>query len=126
MLIEEALYSHLSGYAGLVTMLADRVYPLKMPEGCALPAVVYQTISVQRIINTDMVAARLQLSSWGWTVIESKQVAVQVRAAMKLFKGLIGGTGGVNVEISYFDNESDDESGGAYRTLTDFIVWYHE
>ena len=73
--------------------------------------------------------ARIQIDSWGETYASAKNVAAQVRDALKRYSD-----SGSNPELldSFLDNELDDfdpdlKSGeGVYRVIQDYIVHYRE
>ena len=46
--LEEALYTYLSTYAGLIALTSTRIYPEEKPQNCIMPAVVYSRISTPR------------------------------------------------------------------------------
>jgi hypothetical protein len=48
-MIDDAMYSYLSTYAGLVALVSKRIYPIVMPLNVTLPAVSYQRISTERV-----------------------------------------------------------------------------
>ena len=51
--IEEALYSKLTGDAGVAALVSTRIYPNVVPQDIALPAVAYQRISTVRDMAHD-------------------------------------------------------------------------
>lgn len=90
-MIEQALYTRLSGFAGLITVL---IYPDILPQNAVLPAVTFQKITTERVSamgsDTGIARARFQMDSWGRDYAGVKAVAAQVRAALQRFRGTIG------------------------------------
>ena len=133
MTIEEALYTHLSGNAGLSALVSNRIYPMIMPQDVALPAVTYQKISGERMhtLQTDpgVASPRFQFNCWGSSYSSAKAVAVKVKDALKDFTGTLGGAGGVTVlrvvgpedELDDYDAETE-----TFRTILDFFIWHQE
>jgi len=127
--IEDALYSRLSGFAGLTALVGTRIYPLKLEPGAALPAVSFQLIDAERdrLSGQDGVdhAARFQLDSWADTYESAKAVAAQVVAALDRWSGTVAG---VVVNTSFIDSERDtfeeQVADGVPRVLTEATVWH--
>ena len=88
MSIESALFTALTTYAGLSTLIAARLYPDAMPQGATLPCIVYQRVSTPRtqvLGSTQAVAVsrpRFQFSCWALTASGALAVADQLRAAL--------------------------------------------
>lgn len=89
-MIETTLFTRLSTFAGLMALIATRIYPIIMPQGVTYPAVTYQRISTQpREIamgeDPGIARARIQITSWGETFVSARTVADQVRLAMERY-----------------------------------------
>ena len=88
MSIESTLFTALTTYAGLSTLIAARLYPDSMPQGAVLPCIVYQRISTPRVQvlgSTQAVAVsrpRFQFSCWALTASGALAVADKLRAAL--------------------------------------------
>jgi len=88
MSIEATLFTALTTYAGLSTLIAARLYPDAVPQGATLPCIVYQRISTPRtqvLGSTQAVAVsrpRFQFSCWALTASGALAVADQLRAAL--------------------------------------------
>ncbi len=132
MFIEEALYSYLSGHAGLTNLVGTRIYPLVMPQNISLPAATFSKVSGPRVHamqkDAGMAYPRFQVSCWGITYKSTKEVAAQVRAALQDFKGTMGGAGGVVVGGVFIQDENDLYEPGThvYHVALDFIIWHDE
>lgn len=132
MFIEEAIYSYLSGHAGLTALVSNRIYPLVMPQNTILPAVTFSKVSGPRVHamqkDTGMAYPRFQVSCWGSTYKQAKEVAAQVRAALQDYKGTMGGAGGVVVGGVFIQDENDLYEPGTqvYHVALDFIIWHDE
>lgn len=131
MTMEEALYSYLSGYAGLTALVGTRIYPEMLPDSPTYPAVSYSRVSTRRertltIPSVAAVEARFQCSCWGERYADAKAVAVQIKAALQDFQGVMGGTGGVTVLEASTVNELDqhDARVRVYHVPVDVTILY--
>lgn len=84
---ESALYSILSGHAGLTALVSTRIYPDAIPEDKPLPAVVYSTeSSVPEVCLNNSVAAeqsRFRIVGWGTTRTSAAAVGDQIITALR-------------------------------------------
>lgn len=91
--VTEALYSKLSGTAGLTALVSTRIYPDLMPQTPTMPAVVYQMISNHREERhrgqTGDARPRFQITCWAATPLAAAAVAEQVRLAVMAMSGTI-------------------------------------
>lgn len=103
MSVEAALYTVLSGDATLVALVggsaSPRIYPLGIPAGKSVPAVVYQQISGQRPTSCDgtvgICAALFQITCWaeGPSILPARALADAVRNALDDYSGTPSGSG---------------------------------
>jgi len=126
--IEEALYSKLVSDAGVST----RIYPNVVPQDIALPAVAYQRISTVRDMAHDgplgIAHVRFQLTISAASYTSARAVANAIRTALDGFSGLMGGVGGVTVEASFVENDSDgyNQAGGEQVVRLDVLIIHQE
>lgn len=94
-LIEQALYSYLSNYAGLTALVSTRIYPDVCPQEPTLPYVVFQKIHDQPGYvmggETGISDAVFQFDAVSTSSLEAKNVAEQLRQALSGFSGVMGG-----------------------------------
>lgn len=128
-MIEEALFSRLSGFAGLSSLVGDRIYPLKLPQKPTLPAVVYQRISGARVRSllgsSGLASPRFQFDSYAAGAKTSREVSEQIRLALQGFSGTVAG---VRITGITFEGDRDfyyDDT-GLYRRLADYFIWHNE
>jgi hypothetical protein len=114
MFLEEAVRTHLAADATLAAQIASRIYPVTMPQGAALPALIYSKISSVPEYTHDGssggVESRLQISCLGTTYAQVKQLSVNVKKAMRPLEqtpAVVGGAGGLFVAGAFLENEID-------------------
>ena len=95
--LDESLYSYLANYAGLVSLISNRVYAFQMPQGVTLPCVTFQRISTPRDLTHDssgigneLAHPRFQFDAWAETYSSAKAITEQIRAALNGKTGKIG------------------------------------
>lgn len=128
-MLEEGLYTRLSGVAGLTALVSTRIFPQVMPEGTALPALVYARVSgvrVQNLANSSGVAhPRMQIDVIASSYSSAKAVAEQVRLALQDNSGTWGSTV-VQHAIFLGDTDFFDDADGVHRVSLDFEIWHDE
>lgn len=128
--MEAVLYSYLSNYGGLTSLVGIRIYPVFAPKGVAFPYVVFFKVSNVRTLTHDGVVnfqkARMQISCYSedyYTIgalIGVKQIAEQVIAAMEAWSGA------TSIPSSQHEGEQDliDPGTKLYHVPLDFFVIY--
>ncbi len=134
--LEEGLYSYLSGYAGLTALIGTRIYPVRLPQGALLPCLTYQRMTTPRIMTHDtsgmsgtLAEPRLQFDAWAETYKECKDITDQVRAALNGKTGSIGTSpNAVTIRAALVDNELSEYYADVelYRIMSDYIIWQEE
>ncbi|HNT63663.1 MAG TPA: DUF3168 domain-containing protein [Candidatus Desulfobacillus denitrificans] len=86
MAAEDALYTLLSGAAGVTALVAARIYPDVLPEECAYPAIVFARQSTEpylgignQVFGADVAVA---IDCWAKTRTSADAVAAAVEAAL--------------------------------------------
>lgn len=77
MSVASDLVEHLRNHPGLSALVADRIYPRRMPDDATLPCLVYNRISTVPDIglaSVDLSPARFQFDAWS----DRSQVATDV------------------------------------------------
>lgn len=112
---EGALYSILTGDAGVAALVGARVYPATAPATASLPLCVYHTISRLAVRSVGSAVTvwqtRIQVTCYGSSYAQSKAVADAVRDALDLTTGTWDGTrilgARVDLEVDLYDPEID-------------------
>ena len=134
MLLEfrEALYSYLSTYAGLVSLISTKIYPLTIPQTTSPPAIAYERIYSERhhCMQADSTLTRhtIQFTIVSTTLASCESISEQLRTALQNYKGTMGGTGGVVVRAVLIGNEHDfyDEESDLYNKYVEYEFMYEE
>ncbi len=83
---EAELYAALSGFSGLAALVGARIYPDAVPEGNALPAVVYQRLETEltTTISGAVVAedVKFSIAAWAETRAAADASADQIALAL--------------------------------------------
>lgn len=123
---EKIIYKILSTDAGVIAV-TNRIYPVNLPQGANLPAIVYQQISDPSYKDiagvTNYGNTRMQLSIFSGTFSAAKDLAKKVRAALNNYSGTVDAT---EVHRITVEDEIDDfePTTQFYRIIVDTIVRY--
>lgn len=86
MIAENSLYSLLSAATGVTALVADRLYPDAMPEGCAYPAVVFSRTGTEPIPSISGQnfggTVTLSIGCWAKTRTDVDAVALAISTAV--------------------------------------------
>lgn len=129
MTLGDGLHAHLSS----VLSVNDRVYPLTLPQGAMLPAVVYQLVGGEGPLHSHGDAhdgtgagasfqrSRVQLGCWAESARAAEMLAVEVEATVD---GFSGAWGSVPIASALVDTALDDwrPDVGRYRRILDVLV----
>jgi hypothetical protein len=125
-----AIHARLTGAAGLVALVKDRVYPGVMPDSPVLPAVTYQQTGGASargaLADPPLKKGLFQLSCWAKTQLEALQVAKQVRLALDRARQVQAG--GVQIDDCFAEAPVDsyDPDTKTYVVHTEFRLHYRE
>ena len=128
-MIEQAIYSRLSGFAGLTALVGDRISHEVTPQDDGYPQVVFNRVSTRRYpamgSNAGVATSRVQVNIYGATALSAQETAVQVRAALSRWRGTAGG---VTVQAIFDEAESTDYDADIqkHRVILDFMASFEE
>jgi len=130
-MIEEGLFAHLSADAGVSSLAASRIFPLRVPQGQSIGdgAVVYQRVGSTRghtTCATDrLVQGSFQIDAYAKTYIKAISLARALRVALIDHTGPMGDT---HVDRVFLETEfdTDDPEPGLYRVSATYTIWYLE
>ena len=92
--IEQCVSDYLEGSTGIGDLVANRIYPIKLPQNPTLPAMTYRVISGMEHHNIDVAYPRFQFNCWGDTYSDARGLADATKQAFQRMKSVIGGTSG--------------------------------
>jgi hypothetical protein len=130
--LEAALFGYLSDDPGIAALVDDRIYPVRLPEGAVLPAIVWQRISAARTYTHDpfdetkaWTQARVQFSCWHWTALGAIELGEAVLTALSGYSGQMEGEliGAAMADFELDDYEAETR---LYRRLVDFLISYED
>lgn len=126
-------YALLSGAAAVTAITSTRIYPVELPEGVALPAIVMDLISNVREGAIDAAAsrhvtrARVQVSLLTSSYTQQESLRNAVVAAMQFQRGAIGGESVISVLKGPDGPTSFDAGmGDVYHHPVDFFLTFYE
>lgn len=130
--IEQALYVKVTGTAAIAALIGLRLYPGRIPQESALPAILYFKATGDRVHSlagpSGLADPTFQFDiyasgSGGYKVC--KNVARELRLALDGYRGSVSG---VNIQGIILDSEQDmyEEEPELFRVSMDFRVWHQE
>ena len=134
-LLEEGLINYLLAQASLTGLVDNRIYPLSKEQDDDLPAITYQSIETlrERVMEgtAGIVQTRMQIDSWGRTLIEAKELAEKVRICLD---GYSGDWSGIRIQGVFQISQNDIPEAELAarleldqdRIIQDFYIWWNE
>ena len=129
MSLEKSLRDHLLAQAPVASVVGQRVYPLVIPQGGAMPCIVYakQGRQVQQVFcgEDGLRRTMLEIDCYALVYDDAVGLANAVAAALRDFSGAMGAT---RVPRVFLENEIDlsDVEPGLYRQSQTWAVWHRE
>lgn len=130
-----ALVAALKADAGVAATVGAKVFPGRVPENVALPAIIWQVVSLPRdhhLGGTAGVArARVQFSAIAKTAADCEVAAESLRQLLDGFTGRLPG-GVVVLETNLLDERDmsdapdDGSDAGVFRTSQDYFFLFRE
>jgi hypothetical protein len=132
--IETALFKLLQDDAAVGALIADRIYPIWVPQGRAMPAVTYNQLAGGRdqMLSgpSGFVSAVFEFSCWAESYGQTRSVADAVRQALDGFDGT---SDTIVIQSVQLQDENDipaAEDGidrlRRYGKILSFAVWFCE
>src|SRR5262245_21952559 len=126
---EPNFYEHLRLVSQVASLVGDRIYPIRAPQGAPRPHVVWlrQSVTRQQLYcgADDVVLGEYQFSCYGITAEQSNDVHAAVKAAMQDFAGSMGGVLVKHAHLaSDFPLEDEDPNIFTVRQL--WRIWFVE
>lgn len=134
MTLLEGLKNYLTGDTGIEALVADRVYPVRLPQKVTLPAITYQLISDPRDPHlrgvTGRARPRFQIDSYALTQLSADVLGGLVRQRLDGFKGEFSDDASppatITVQGVFFETAmelfDEDINGGSSRHSADYFI----
>jgi len=126
MSLETDLYSYLSTYASLTSLISTRIYPSKAPQEVASPYCVFRKDGNERMYShqgfSGLSKPSIEVNCYAETYLQAKAVADQVTAAMEAWPGV-----NASVQSVFQEDEQDltfEDSTELHHILLEFSVMY--
>ena len=127
--IEECVSHYLEASTGIHDLIADRIYPVKLPQNPTLPAMTYRIISGMEHHDYDVAYPRFQFNCWGESYSDAKSLSVATKQAFQRLSSPIGGTSGKAVIQGVLLNDIDmgyEEDTQLYGIFVDIRLIYRK
>ena len=127
-MIEEAIVAVLLADVTLAGIVSGRIYPLRLPERVAFPAVTYYRIGGDPVLamqqDAGLASARISVVGWSKRYLQARDANLAARDALRRFKGTSAGVVIQDVlsEMEGIDQHHDQDQ--TYQRTADLIVWY--
>ena len=105
--IEQCVSDYLEGSTGIGDLIANRIYPIKLPQNSTLPAMTYRVISGMEHHDIDVAYPRFQFDCWGESYSDARGLADEVKEAFQRMNGAIGGSSGKTMIQGVILNDID-------------------
>ena len=129
-MIDDALYTFLTGQSTITDLVSTRIYPDELPENPTYPAI---TVSADQHFGDDdydgdngFAQSDYFFDAWAYDRDDAKSIADALRT---LFKGHQGMTGGIyvhRVHLQFGPICVFEDSVKAYRMTQTFAIWHNQ
>lgn len=132
MLIDEAIRTYLLSKSTITTTVSSRIYEIAAPQNAPYPHITYNQMPGERVRSlsgsSGLNRATFHFHFWGKKPAESKNLSEQFRLVLDGFRGQMGGSGGVNVQAVFIEDDVDlyDDEVFIYHVARKVIVWHNE
>ena len=128
------LHAQLTATTAVTDIVGQRVYPIKVTQGTALPHITYQVISDVSINHaagaTETNNTRIQVDCWAATYDVGRTLAKAVKDALKNWTDLAGDPA---ISSCHYEDGQDapepvlpgEDRLAAHRVRQDYMLWYN-
>ena len=133
-MIETALRGALIADAGVVALVAARVYPVVLPQAPVYPALTFQTISGESHYGlggaSGLASPRVQIDCYAETFDAVMALRSAVIACLSGYRGTIAGVAVQGMfrvaEADGFESDLTQTGARIWRKTLDFNIWFEE
>lgn len=119
---ESVLYEHLKNDDTIISLVADRIFPIVIPQNTKLPCITFQRTSGVPANtlsgHSGLERIDMEIDTWARNYAEAKDIAKAIRAAMP--------TNGPWAAHLSQDMDLYDSDTSYYRILSRYTVWFLE
>ena len=132
MLIEEALRTYLAGNSGVSAIVSGIIYPVVLPQGVQLPALMFQRISGVRVESlqgsSGLAHPIFQIDCFSEQKDGYSQVKALAEVVRLALEGYRGTWSGMSIQGVLFLGDTDlyEDESEVYRVSMDFEIWHVE
>lgn len=129
---EKVINSLLAGSSGLAAVVGTRIFPAKLPQNTAMPAVAYEYISGNELTPIDasagqqIIKSRVQVNCMAKNYLEVKSAQEAVRLALLYKSGLIAGVQVLAITRDAIGADLRDDDLALYMQSVDYMVTHYE
>lgn len=126
--LPQGLFALLTGDSGVAALIATRMYPVELPEGEQLPALLYRFVggkSSPTLTTSGMQRARVQFDCFGDTYDDASSLRAAVVGALNGYVGtLADGTELQNADVMGPGTDFFDDDPRSFRCMVEFYLYY--
>jgi hypothetical protein len=129
---EKVIFTLLSADAGVSAQVGARIYPSRLPQNTAMPAIAYEAVSGMELTPIDaqagyqIVRTRMQITCMGKNYADVKNTVEAVRMALLYKNGVIGGVRVLSITRDSVGPDTRDDDLALYLQSIDFMVMHYE
>lgn len=117
-MIQSDILTALLADSAVTAIVGARIYPMRIPQGADLPAIVYQKISSVPVNSLDgdsgLDSVRMQFTSWASTYSVAADLSAKVRAAINAAS---------LKSVTNFELDTEDPETREYGSILNISIW---
>ena len=128
--VEQAIYTRLSGYAGLTALVSTRIYYMDTRQDTAFPNITFSLVTNVPVHASGSDAGlehpMIQVDVWALTAQSMVDISIQVKAALQDYSGTVAT---IAIQRIFLENENENidydpnTKKKIYHRTHDFEVW---
>jgi hypothetical protein len=124
-MIEAGIHALITSDPTLNGLIADRLYPVRIPSGVTYPCASYQVVSASpESVSLDSAATRMkriQFDCWATTYGECKQIEAALASLLDGYQGTLSDGTKVLLATPGVVIDRWEEDATVYRVMTEYI-----
>lgn len=126
-MFEESLVTFIKSIPAITNLINNKFFPLVIPEDTELPAGIYQLISSSPKFglcgNYGLVSKVYQLSAWGNSYSEVKNIVYAYKTALNNYSGTFGA---MQLQGCFVVGEAEDNDNNEFMASVDLEFYFNE